>query len=220
MYLPQTCLLYGGLRGVLDYGVSGCALLENLRAALKHHFTSAPPLGGHWGVPGGPSEGEEEEEVKWEDINEGNNEGQDAATLRDRVFLVETAAIGPLAMWRHSGHLELFHDEAVQCTDTGTVFRQAPYIPLYASLSHFPAYLFAHIASGSGARLYAGINVVNSYFYLVWNSCHLSVYFRRHFTAHLAEHDYYAIPFREQCNTNSIGTKRRRPFSNASACFH
>lgn len=119
--LPQSCSIYGGLRGVLDYGVVGHALLENLRAALRWHFTSSPLPGAPYGQPGEAQAGEEGEEWDW---GEGTRqEEEEASGLRQNVFLVETAALGPAAMWRHSGHLELFHDDVVQCTDTGSLFR-------------------------------------------------------------------------------------------------
>ncbi|KAL8440351.1 hypothetical protein Efla_000239 [Eimeria flavescens] len=109
-----SCSLYGGLRGVLDYGVAGCALLNNLRSALKGHFTAASFAGPSLGSQGA---------ADWPEAAAADEELEEAADLRDTVFLVETAALGPESLWRHSGHLELFHDEAVQCTDTGTFFR-------------------------------------------------------------------------------------------------
>ena len=119
--LFQSCSLYGGLRGVLDYGVLGYNILENLRAALRHHFTSSPLPWTPWSDRSGA-----QKEYDKPDCSEDCHEWDDVpaeAPLRENIFMVETAAIGPVAMWRHSGHLERFQDEAVQCTDTGSFFR-------------------------------------------------------------------------------------------------
>ncbi|OEH74862.1 anticodon binding domain-containing protein [Cyclospora cayetanensis] len=110
-----SCSLYGGLRGVLDFGVCGQLLLDNLRAALRVHFTSTP-------LPGGSSLWESEAGLD-ELSKEAEEEASGRESLRDRVFLVETAALGPPPLWRHSGHLHRFRDDAVECTDSGTALR-------------------------------------------------------------------------------------------------
>lgn len=120
--LFQSCLLYGGVRGVIDYGVVGYSLLENLRAALRCHFTSPSCPGTFWSHPS-CREDEYDERELWNDYQEQGDTLREEAHLRENVFLVETAALGPVAMWRHSGHLELFQDDVVQCIDTGRLFR-------------------------------------------------------------------------------------------------
>lgn len=131
--LIQSCPLYGGLRGVLDYGVMGCALLENIRAALKHHFTnSLPPLN-----PWEPPDGDECIFEDWRFLEKDEEAKQGRENLRDNVFLVETAAIGPAEMWQHSGHMDLFHDDVVQCTDTGTILRWVQYTYAWRSVLSF-----------------------------------------------------------------------------------
>lgn len=130
-----------------DYGAIGTKVLDNLRTILKAYFTETP----HGGILRLSPENDDGRCAYGDFLNEltegmsCDHEGYTgtkksslrgspkshlvadtpaySSSLRDSVHLVETASLGPSALWKASGHLDKFSDDVVRCADTSETFR-------------------------------------------------------------------------------------------------